>query len=173
MKLFQHDHFPHVTGNRVSLRQILDTDLDDLMEISFYDAVQAQTVQQAAEMQAKINQDYLDGNSIHWGIVDHSTNTIVGTCGYYRGLDRGEGELGCVLLSKYYGQGYMTEGMSLAIEFGLNHMGLKRIWAATSQQNGPAIKLLERLNFVKIADTAEDEIEYELRPVINQYHSMK
>ncbi|MCT2406113.1 GNAT family N-acetyltransferase [Chryseobacterium antibioticum] len=162
MKLFQHDYFPHITGDRVSLRQIKDADLDDLIEISFYDAIQAKTVQQAAEMQSKINQDYLDGNSIHWGIVDNITDKIVGTCGYYRGLDKGEGELGCVLLSKYYGKGYMTDGMSLAIDFGLNTLGLKRIWAATGQQNVPARKLLERLNFVQIAE-ADDEIEYELR----------
>ncbi|MGU3374846.1 GNAT family N-acetyltransferase [Chryseobacterium sp. M5A1_1a] len=163
MNLFQHNNFPNVTGNRVSLRQILDTDLDALIEISFYDAVQAKTVQQAAEMQAKIDQDYRDGNSIHWGIVDNVSDKIVGTCGYYRGLDKGEGELGCVLLSKYYGQGYMTDGMLLAIDFGRNQMGLKRIWAATSQQNDSAIKLLERLNFVKITETDDDEVEYELR----------
>lgn len=162
MKLFQHDNFPNVPGNRVSLRQILDTDLEDLIEISFYDAIQAETVQQAAEMQAKINQDYLDANSIHWGIEDNITHKIVGTCGYYRGLDKGEGELGCVLLPSYYGKGYMTAGMSLAIDFGLNTLGLKRIWAATGQQNAPARKLLERLHFVQIAE-ADDEIEYELR----------
>ncbi|GEN71347.1 GNAT family N-acetyltransferase [Chryseobacterium lathyri] len=162
MKLFQHEYFPHITGDRVSLRQIKDADLDDLIEISFYDAIRAETVQQAAEMQAKINQDYLDGNSIHWGIVDNETHKIVGTCGYYRGLDKGEGELGCVLLPQYYGKGYMTAGMTLAIDFGLHTLGLKRIWAATDQHNGPAIKLLERLNFVKTADLNDGEIEYEL-----------
>ncbi|WP_336959001.1 GNAT family N-acetyltransferase [Chryseobacterium contaminans] len=163
MNLFQHGNFPNVKGSRVSLRQILDTDLDDLVEISFYDAIQAKIIQQAAEIQAKINQAYRDGNCIHWGIVDHETHKIVGTCGYYCGLDRGEGELGCVLLSKYYGQGYMTEGMLLAMDFGLNQMKLERIWAATSQQNAPAIKLLKRLNFVKVKEMDDDEIEYELR----------
>ncbi|SHE96213.1 GNAT family N-acetyltransferase [Chryseobacterium sp. OV279] len=162
MKQFQFNDFPNVKGSRVSLRQIMDADIPDLIEISFYDAVQAETVEQAAEMQARIDRDYLDGNSIHWGIVDNETHQIVGTCGYYRGLDQGEGELGCVLLPQYYGQGYMTDGMSLAIDFGLNTMGLKRIWAATSQENGPAMKLLERLHFVKTADLSDGEIEYEL-----------
>ncbi|KFE97009.1 GNAT family N-acetyltransferase [Chryseobacterium luteum] len=162
MKLFPTDNFPHVTGNRVSLLQIAETDIEDLIGISFYDAVRAENVQQAWEMQAKINQDYLDGNSIHWGIADNQTHKIVGTCGYYRGLDKGEGELGCVLLPQYYGKGYMTDGMSLAIHFGLQTLGLKRIWAATDQHNGPAIKLLERLNFVKTASLCDGEIEFEL-----------
>ncbi|MCT2561941.1 GNAT family N-acetyltransferase [Chryseobacterium herbae] len=162
MKQFQLNDFPNVKGSRVSLRQIMDADIPDLIEISFYDAIQAETVQQAAEMQARIDRDYLDGNSIHWGIIDNETYQIVGTCGYYRGLNKGEGELGCVLLPKYYGQGYMTDGMSLAIDFGLNTMGLKRIWAATSRENGPAMKLLERLHFVKTEDLSDGEIEYEL-----------
>ena len=143
------------------LRQILATDIKDLVEISFYDAVQAETLQQATEMQTKINRDYIDGNSIHWGIVDNLANKIVGTCGYYRGFD--EGELGCVLLPQYHGQGYMTAAMLLAIDFGLNNIGLKRIWGATSQQNIKAIQLFERLNFMKVADLADNEIEYELR----------
>ena len=139
----------------------MTADIKDLVEISFYDAIQATTVQKAAEMQVKINKDYFDGNSIHWGIADKLTNKIVGTCGYYRRFDKGEGELGCVLLPQYRGQGYMTAAMLLAIEFGLNNIGLKRIWAITSQHNTKAIKLLERLNFIKVADLDDNEVEYD------------
>ena len=163
MKLPPYNNFPNISNDKILLRQILTADIKDLVEISFYDAVQATTVQQATEMQVKINQDYIDGNSIHWGIADRLTNKIVGTCGYYRGFDKGEGELGCVLLPQYHGQGYMTSAMLLAIEFGLNAIGLKRIWAATSQQNKEAIKLLERLGFIKITNLDDNEVEYELK----------
>ncbi|MEA9411562.1 GNAT family N-acetyltransferase [Flavobacterium sp. PL02] len=163
MKLPPYNSFPNVIGDKISLRQILPSDLNDIIEISYYDAVQAKTLEQAAEMQAKIDKDYTDGNSIHWGIADNTTNKIVGTCGYYRGLDIGAGELGCVLLPQYRGQGFMTLAMTLAIEFGNNHIGLNRIWAETSQENQNAIKLLERLNFIKIGDLEDNHIEYELK----------
>lgn len=163
MNLPPYSIFPNITGDKISLRQILTADIKDLVEISFYNAVQAKTEQEAAEMQDKINKDYFDGNSIHWGIADNITNKIAGTCGYYRGLDKGNGELGCVLLPQYRGQGLMTSAMLLAIEFGLNTIGLKRIWAITSQHNMEAIKLLERLNFIKIANLDDNEIEYELK----------
>ncbi len=52
--------------------------------------------------------------------------------------------------------------LQLAIDFGVNGIGLKRIFAVTSRDNAPAIRLLERLGFVKIADKEDDEIEYEL-----------
>lgn len=163
MNLPPYDQFPRISDEKIVLRQIQYSDIPEIIEISFYDAIQATTLSQAIEMQEKINEDYTNGNSIHWGIVDKLTNKIVGTCGYYRGLDKGEGELGCVLLPHHQGKGYMTFAMLLAIEFGLKNIGLKRIWAATSKQNEKAIKLIEKLNFIKIADLDDNKIEYELR----------
>jgi ribosomal-protein-alanine N-acetyltransferase len=163
MKLPPYNTFPIISGDKISLREIQTTDIEDLIEISFYDSIQATTFEQASEMQDKINKDYIEGNSIHWGIADNLTNKIIGTCGYYRGLDQGTGELGCVLLPQYRGQGFMTSAMLLAIDFGLNSIGLKRVWAITSKQNEKAIQLLENLNFIKIADLDDDEIEYELK----------
>jgi [ribosomal protein S5]-alanine N-acetyltransferase len=87
----------------------------------------------------------------------------MGTCGYYRGLDKGEGELGCVLLPRYKGQGFMTAAMELAIDFGINFIKLNRIWAITTRQNDKAIRLLTRLDFIKVTDLPDNEIEYELR----------
>lgn len=163
MKLPPYDIFPIITGDKISLRKIGSEDIEDIIEISFYDSIQAATFQEATEMQAKINKDYIDGNSIHWGIANNSTNKFIGTCGYYRGLDKGAGELGCLLLPQYRGQGFMTSAMLLAIDFGINTIELKRIWAVTTKQNEKAIKLLENLNFIKIADLNDNEIEYELK----------
>ena len=162
MKLPPYHTFPNILAEKISLRQIQPSDINDIIEISFYDGIQATTAQQAIEMQDKINKDYSDGNSIHWGIAEKVTDKIVGTCGYYRGLDKGTGELGCVLSPQYQGQGFMTLSMSLAIDFGINNIGLKRIYAITSKDNDKARKLLDRLNFIKIAELEDDEIEYEL-----------
>lgn len=61
----------------------------------------------------------------------------------------------------------MTFAMLLAIEFGINNIGLKRIWAITTKQNEKAIKLIEKLNFIKIADLNDNEVEYELKQDLN------
>lgn len=163
MNLPPYPNFPIISDNKISLRQLIASDMNNLLEISYYDAKQAKNIAHAIEMQARIDKDYDDGNSIHWGIEDLSTNKIVGTCGYYRGLDKGEGELGCVLLPQFRGQGFMTNAVRLAIDFGLKNMKLKRIWAVTTKQNNQAIRLLERLNFIKLADLQDDEIEFELK----------
>ena len=170
MKLPPYDKFPYISDDNITLREIQFSELSDLLEISYYDGVQAITWTQAMEMQTKINADYEQGNSIHWGIEDNLTKKIVGTCGYYRGFDKGEGELGCVLLPQFLGQGYMTKALLLAIEFGRNTIGLKRIWAMTTKQNEKAIQLLEKLNFVKVVDLEDSNIEFELSQDVDLIH---
>jgi ribosomal-protein-alanine N-acetyltransferase len=163
MKLPPYDFYPSISDEKIVLRQILASDIQDVIEISFYDSVQAKTIGEATEMQKKIDKDYETGNSIHWGIVDKATNNIVGTCGYYRGLDKGIGELGCVLLPQYRGRGFMLLALQLALNFGLDTIGIKRVKAITTKQNDKAIQLLKRLNFIKIANVQHNEIEYELK----------
>lgn len=167
MKTPPYSTFPTVSNENITLRNITSTDMPALIEISFYDAVKATTVEIAEEMQNKINQDYIDGNSIHWGIAENSTNKIVGTCGYYRGFENNGGELGCILLSESQGKGYMTQALSLAIDYGLKEIGLDRIWAVTNRDNHRAVQLLERLDFKKINNSQleDSEVEYELRRV--------
>lgn len=162
MKLPPYNKFPEIISDKIVLRQIQTEDINGLLEISFYDSQPALTVEDGIEMQNKIDADYQNGSSIHWGIADRQTNEILGTVGYYRGLDNGIGELGCVLKAEFRGQGFMTKAMKLAIEFGLTNIGLAKIIAITTKQNDSAIKLLERLNFVKTATLQEDEIEYQL-----------
>ena len=100
---------------------------------------------------------------LHYNLtkINRTTNKIMGTCGYYRGLETGTGELGCILLPMFRGQGIMTNAMKLAIDFGLNKIELNRIIAITSRKNQSAIKLLDRLNFIKVDDSLNEEIKFE------------
>lgn len=166
MNLPPYKDFPNITGNKILLRQVLRSDLKDIIEISFYNRKQAKSLEEATMMLDKIDNDYMEGNSIHWGIAFNSTNILVGTCGYYRGFDNGEGELGCILLPHFRGQGFMLEAMQLAIDFGFNSIGLKRIWAITSKHNFKAVSLLNRLSFIRVKELQNDEIEFEKKKLI-------
>jgi ribosomal-protein-alanine N-acetyltransferase len=163
LNLPPYNNFPTITGDKILLRQILLSDIPEIVEISFYNAKPATTTEQAIEMLEKINSDYNNGHTIHWGIFDVATNKIVGTCGYYRGFEHRTGELGCILLPLFRGMGYMTEALKSAISFGVNVIKLDRIIAVTTKQNSRAVKLLERLEFKKSADLQNDEVEYVLK----------
>jgi ribosomal-protein-alanine N-acetyltransferase len=155
MNLPPYPRFPELSDESVLMRQIVYDDIEDIISISFYNGQPASNVEEAVLMDQKIEANYQNGDTIHWGIMDKSSQKIVGTCGFYRGFANGFGELGCVLLPQFRKLGYMTHAMKLAIQFGIQNMGLKRIWAATSKQNNNAIKLLQRLQFIEVSSDAE------------------
>lgn len=153
-------------SDAILLRDVQENDIKDLVEISFYDAKPASTVEEARIMQQRINADYDNGSSIHWCITNRITGELMGTLGYYRGFDKETGELGFVLKPGSKGKGVMTEAIKLAIHFGFNSMGLTRIKAVTSKQNFKAIALLERLQLIRQTEfTSDDEVEYSLKQI--------
>ena len=141
-------NFPMLISNQIVLRQVINADANDIIEISYYDVIQASNPNKAIEMQKKINHDYLQGNSIHWGIVDSQSSKLVGTCGYYRGFVSNTGELGYVLKPCFEGRGYMSSALKKAIEFGINIIGLQKIIAITEKSNIKSQNVLKRLNFL-------------------------
>ncbi len=156
-------NFPTFTADHVRLRAIRPDDLEDIVEISFYDGRKAKTAEDALKMLDKINADYQRGDSINWGITTKEEDAIVGTCGYYRGFANGTGELGFVLKSAFRGKGYMSAAVKAAAEFGLQKMGLQRVIAITGNQNTKAIQVLERAQFFKTKELEDDYSEYEYR----------
>ncbi|WP_426060039.1 GNAT family N-acetyltransferase [Hymenobacter sp. B1770] len=152
--------YPMLSDNTILLRPIAPHEVSQLIDISFYDAQQATTMDQAAAMLARINEDYRAGNTLHWGIEDRLTHQLVGTCGYYRGFETGRGELGCVLLEQFRGYGYMAKALKLAVDFGRNEMELLAIVAITTRQNRPAVRLLEGLAFREVAELPDGYVEY-------------
>ncbi|MES2761661.1 MAG: GNAT family N-acetyltransferase [Bacteroidota bacterium] len=163
MKLPPYNTFPAIVSDKIILRQVLESDLKDILEIQYYDGKAAATEAEAKTMLDKIDQNYIDGDSIHWGIADKITNQLVGTLGYYRGFEKRTGELGCVLLPAFRGKGYMIMAMELAVDFGIKEIQLQRIVAITTTENEAAIKLLGRLGFIKTINLEDNSIEFEYR----------
>ena len=153
-------NYPVVYNNEIELREILPDEIKDVVEISFYDGIKAATIEQAKAMHKTISEDYKNGNSIHWAIIDKISNKIVGTCGYYRGFKNETGELGCILLPQFTGNGFMTKALKLAVTFGQKEMMLKKIIAITSPENSKAINVLNRAGFV-ITQKHNESIEFE------------
>ncbi len=161
MNLPPYPQFPQLTADGILLREVLPADIPALVPISFYDAQPAATVTEATGMQARIDKDYAEGNSIHWCIIDTDTNAITGTLGYYRGFANNTGEIGFVLLPQYRGMGYMRKAIKPTVDFGLNTIGLSKIISITTKQNLVAIKLLERAGFIKAEELDDDDVKYE------------
>lgn len=156
------DEFPVLVAEKIRLRPISESDFDDIAEISFYDGRAARDAGEARTMMSRINIDYQNGESVHWGIARNTDDRIVGTCGYYRGFANDTGELGFVMRPLYRGNGYMSAAVRVAAAFGLHKMGLHRVIAITSAQNEAAIRVLEHSQFIRTGNSENDLIEFEL-----------
>lgn len=163
MNLPPYTRFPVLKMEDLLLREVLDDDFADIIDISFYEGKPAKTEEEARQMNERINLDYRNGKSIHWGITDIKTNKVIGTCGYYRGFADDKGELGCILKPGFRGRGFMTFAIACAIDFGLQEIGLKNITAITTGTNLKAIAVLERLQFIRTLELKNGALEYELR----------
>lgn len=140
--------FPQLKTEKLLLREVLRTDIPNLLEILTYDGKTAETLEEGIEIINRIHQNYLDGNSINWGIEDLKTRQLIGFIGYYRGFENGIGELGFILKSEFRGLGFMSPALALATEFGLNQMQLKQVIAFTKPDNEKAIMVLKRNQFL-------------------------
>jgi [ribosomal protein S5]-alanine N-acetyltransferase len=105
-------------------------------------------IEQATELVDASLKWLTSGNHLCLGIVRAGTNEVAGTCTLFD-IDRRSrrAELGFVLASRVWGQGYMTEALTVLLGYAFDSLLLNRIDADTDPRNTAAIRLLERLRF--------------------------
>jgi ribosomal-protein-alanine N-acetyltransferase len=140
-------NYPILANEQIILRKSEKTDLQQLVEISFYDGIPAKDEDDAQLMDERITSDYMSGNSIHWIITSTATSEVLGSCGFYRGFENDAGEIGYVLKKSHKGKGHMAEAIKLMLEFGWNELKLKSIFAITAQDNLASKNVLNKTGF--------------------------
>lgn len=154
--------FPELKSDRIRLRQLVASDAPRIMEVSYFNRIQAKSVQEAVEMLTKIETRYKDGTSIHWGIEDIALQEIVGTCGFYRGFDNECGEVGYIVKEEFRRSGYMSEAVRLVVNFGFNEMKLKKIFANTAQKNLASHGVLRKNGFIAAGVEENGDLRFHL-----------
>ena len=109
--------FPLLSNEGLILRRVVRSDASAIQEISYYDGVAAATAEEAAVMLEQIERDYVQGDSVHWGICVRGSDVVVGTCGFYRGYPGNVGEIGYILREAYRGRGIMTAALRQVVAF--------------------------------------------------------
>jgi ribosomal-protein-alanine N-acetyltransferase len=112
-----------------------------------YDGVAAADATEALAMLRRIEADAARGDTVHWGICEAGSDTVVGTIGFYRGFAGDAGEVGYVLRPPFRRRGLMREALALVVAFGFERLGLTTIVARTAADNAASVGLLGRLGF--------------------------
>ncbi|PSV36361.1 N-acetyltransferase [Photobacterium sp. GB-27] len=145
---------PDLQGNRIVLRSIQPNDSDDLFEI--YGDIQTMEFSSDPVFTSKdLIVQMLDsvvrleksGESLEWAVMEQTTNKVIGTCGLHSFSDNGDScEVGCLLNSSYWRQGYMSEALSLLF-FHAKSLGIEKLYADIDEGNFRSKALFNKLGF--------------------------
>jgi ribosomal-protein-alanine N-acetyltransferase len=148
-------HFPSLTTNRLSLRQIQPQDAEDIFAtlsdeeaMRFYGNEPHHSLEDTFALIDHIQARYARWEAIRWGITLKGTNRVLGSCSFHH-FDSGfhRAETGYELNRAYWGQGIMKEAVSAILTFGFNELGLHRIEAIIDLANERSKGLLLKLGF--------------------------
>lgn len=147
--------FPILETERFVLRQLNQDDSREIFQYfsldevtKFYDLESFTNIEQAEELIDRWNQKFERNQGLRWGITLRSESRVIGTCGFHGWMkNHYKAEIGYELTPEYWRQGYMTEVIQKAIEFGFNNLGLNRIEAFVEPENVGSRKVLEKIGF--------------------------
>ena len=153
----QSNDFPPLETERLCLRPLTGNDLEFIYrhfsdpDINRY-LLDDEPVTTREQAQAIID-FYLsppDKPYNRWVITCKPDAHPIGTCGYHKWQKRHHlAEIGYDLGKVSWRQGYMTEALRAALQFGFETMDLNRVEALVYPENEASIRLLERLGFQK------------------------
>ena len=149
--------FPSLQTERLQLREILPADAPALLAIHgdaqamrHFGTDPLQTLDEAERLVATFaGWRSLPNPGVRWGLARVEDGQLVGSCGLFK-WNRGWQvcSLGYELAQSAWGQGLMSEALRAALDWGFEHMGLRRVEAQVHPDNAASLRLLQRLGFV-------------------------
>ncbi|EGR3106976.1 N-acetyltransferase, partial [Vibrio parahaemolyticus] len=145
---------PDLHGSRIVLRSIQTNDSDDLFEI--YGDIQTMefasdpvftSEDMVVQMLESVVRLEKSGESLEWAVMEQATSKVIGTCGLHSFSDSGDScEVGCLLNSSYWRQGYMSEALSLLFSHAKS-LGIEKLYADIDEGNFRSQALFNKLGF--------------------------
>jgi [ribosomal protein S5]-alanine N-acetyltransferase len=145
---------------RLILREILPTDVDDFFEMDSDPDVHIyvgneplQTKEQAAAAIQFIRQQYIDNGIGRWAVIDKKTNAFLGWAGlklitepinnHNNFLD-----LGYRFIKKYWRKGFASEAAAASLKYAFNELRANVVYAHAHSENLASNKILTRTGLI-------------------------
>lgn len=149
--------FPVLRTERLILRQLVDSDADEIFALrsnnqvnKYLDRKASNSIDEAKNFIRTIHENIQRNDSIYWAIALNGADRLIGTiCLFDFSDDNLKAEIGYELLPDFQRKGIMQEAASKVIEFGTQDIRLKSIVAYTHFENHRSTRLLEKFNFKK------------------------
>jgi RimJ/RimL family protein N-acetyltransferase len=146
-----------LTTARLKLRPLIEADIPAHFavfsdpEVARYWSREPWTgLAQAEESIKAIMAGLEDGSEARFGIELLATGELIGNVGLHHFFEQNRRcEIGYALASKHWNQGYATEALRAAIQYGFDALDLNRIEADIDPRNIGSGRVLEKLGFRK------------------------
>lgn len=157
---------PRIETNRLLLREIQETDINDIFscwmqdeDVSRYMWWKASCDIAETQSFVRFEMEKIENEKWNrWIIVLKETGKIIGTCLVFYNEDDDEShwDISYNLGKQYWGNGYITEAMKEVIWFAENELGMEECVTAYAKVNTGSANVLHKLGFID-----EAEIPYE------------
>lgn len=156
--------FPELHSERLVLRQLHSSDIDEVYELRLDKATTryipealAQTREHALEHIQAVNKEIAANKSINWAITTKDSGELIGLIGLVRIKPRNHrAEIGYILHESNRGRGLMSEALKLILEYAFVTLGFNSVIAVIDPDNLASEKLLKRHGFKKEAHLREN-----------------
>lgn len=112
----------------------------------------------------------LDKDGIYdWGFVRKADQVLIGSGGIYYKEDRGMFSLGYNIMRACWKQGYASEAATRIVQFATEELQQKRLFAFHAKDNPNSGKVLEKIGFCYVRDTAYDKMDGSKRFEAKEY----
>lgn len=98
------------------------------------------------EQEIKWVQEKLEEKAPVFSMIEKKSSRFIGNI-ELMDLTETEGELGIAITAEMQNRGYGTEAILALIEYGINRLGLKKIYLRTNHNNARAIHVYEKCGF--------------------------
>lgn len=148
---------PILTTERLTLRPMTMDDAADLFAVfsdpavvRYWSAEPWTSIAFAESAIARALDGYRDASEVRFGIELAETGALIGTVNLHHFFPQNRRcELGYALGSPYWGKGYATEALEVALDYGFHELRLNRVEADIDPRNGASAAVLARLGFRK------------------------
>jgi ribosomal-protein-alanine N-acetyltransferase len=153
-----------IETERLIIREILPEDVDGMFEMDSDPQVHQylgnqpiKTVEESRAMIEFIRQQYIDFGIGRWAMIEKATGNFMGWTGFKFINETVNGhinyyDLGYRMLPQYWGKGYATEAAKACLNYGINQLNLKPIYAIADDSNSGSKNVLIKVGF-KPAET--------------------
>ncbi len=162
--------FPTLETDRLNLREVRDSDADDVFVfrsdpiVQRYNAKPLTDISEAVDLIHELDELYQRTDGIIWGITLKGADSVIGLVGFHQWSYHNRAVLGYDLAHAVWGKGFGSESARQVIRIGFDVMGLNRIEAPTVADNLESRKMLEGLGFtcegIRREYTLQDDGEY-------------